>query len=779
MRKPGWGAAVSLLWAGSAIAAPRVAFLYSAWGNYAFREEFDSHLGTLGWPLEKFENRDAAALVSRLAEFDIVISGGVGNYENPVDMAPFRDAWLRFLEGGGLLLITDASYGSVLDLWTNRLGDGFALGTQTCARHTRTGPDPDRQDFHPSDPVLSVPRDLPGVLRERGNLWAHLVPRAPGWRSLITCADGQSFFVYQDVGRGCLAVTSHYSFRGAGHERAAVALLENLWTRVQGLRAGLALTAFEAGPALPGRHEVVLGVRRVQGEALPIEAAIAVTGPGDAEPAAAAGPVTVPAEGDATVRLPYTVTRRGTVRLDIALRAGGKPALAFSRELVVPPLVALRVPERHAYPWHTELSWSGTLAPEAGIPPEELKAELRLDGKPAGAFAAPPAELAGKAALGGLALGEHRLELVLARGAEVLGTAAQTFVTHPLPRVYIRPGDLTAMVDGKPFFPMGFYHVSWGFPAEDRMQFLREVAAAGFNTVHASLKQIDEWDAFLAEAERLNVKVITEFGVDMTAAITRYRGRRAVLAWNPGDEPDGGGVPPEVMLERHNRIKDADPDVPTYMTLCVPSAYAKYAGMAEVIAPDIYPIRYAGASAVPVFTTLTQAVAAAAPLGRPIWFIPQAFGYPREQNSWRVPTFAEVRAMTYLGLLAGAKGLIYYTYRDNGFHMREHPELWEGMKTLPAEIDALAPFLLEGTRELLDTGSKELFAGHWAARGRHAVCVVNASPAEAGEVNLPLPTGAGGAAGDLFPGRPGGLTVREGKLTGRLDPLTVAVCELR
>ena len=305
-----------------------------------------------------------------------------------------------------------------------------------------------------------------------------------------------------------------------------------------------------------------------------------------------------------------------------------------------------------------------------------------------------------------------------------------------------------------------------------------EVAAAGYNTVHASLKQLDEWDAFLAEAEKLNVKVITEFGVDMTAAITRYRGRKAVLAWNPGDEPDGGGVPPEVMLERHNRIKDADADVPTYMTLCVPAAYARYAGMAEVIAPDPYPIRYSASSTVPVFTMIRQAVVTATPLGRPIWAIPQAFGYAREKNSWRVPTFAEERNMTYLALLAGAKGLVYYTYRDNGFDMRENSALWEGMKTLPAEIAALHPFLLEGQRVVLETGQKDVFAGHWAAAGRHVLCVVNGA-AEDREVSLPLPAGVKGQAVDLFPVYPAGLEVRDAALAGPLKPLAVAVCEIR
>ena len=780
MLRTGWvTVACAALWASAAGAAPKVALVYSSWGGHAFREEYDAHLQKLGWGFEKFENKDVGTLVPRLAEFDIVVSTGVGNYENSVDMAPHREAWLQFLNRGGLLLITDASYGSVLDLWTNRLGERFALGTQTCARHTRVGPNPDRQDLHPSDTLLYAPRDLAARLAERTNLWAHIVPVAKEWHSLATCADKQSLFVYQDVGLGCVVVTSHYSFKGSAHEAVATALLENTWTHVQGLRGGVALTTFELGPALPGRHAAALSFRNSLGAEARYEVKLTLTVAGQAQAGALSQTATLVAGGTAALRLPYTLSQRGLAEFVVTVSTAGKPALTLSRQQLVPPLLALQMPNRHAYPWQTELAWTGALAPEADVKPVDLSAELTLDGKPVAAFAAPSAALAGKVDLKGLAVGEHRLELALRRGEVVLGTAKVSFATHPTPRVYVRPTDLTAMVDGKPFFPLGFYHVSWSFPAEDRLQFLREVAAAGFNTVHASLKQMDEWDAFLSEAEALGVKVITEFGVDQTAAITRYRGRRAVLAWNPGDEPDGGGVPPEVMLERHNRIKEADPEVPTYMTLCVPGAYAKYAGMAEVIAPDPYPIRYAAASTLPVYTMLSQAVATATPLGRPIWAIPQAFGYAKEKNSWRVPTFAEERNMTYLALLAGAKGLIYYTYRDQGFDMRENPELWEGMKTFPAEIQALEPFLLEGQRVTLATNQKDVFAGHWTVAGRHLLCLVNTASAEAREVSLPLPPGVSGKATDLFPAQAGGLEVRAGRLAGSLAPLAVGVYEIK
>jgi hypothetical protein len=759
------------------LAAPKVAVVYSSWGNYSFRDEFDGHLQKLGWSFEKFENKDIATLIPRLSEFDIVLATAVSNYENTVDMTPFKDSWVQFLNRGGLLLITDASYGSVLEQWTNRLGDRFALTTKTCARHTRAGADPDRQDFDPADTILYTPQDLAGELRSRST-WAHIVPLSKEWHSLVACADDQSFFVYQDVAQGCLAVTSYFSFKGQAHTPAATALLENLWTHVQGLRGGAVLTRLELGPALPGTSEVRLGLRSSLAQTSTFEVSLAVTEAGQDKPETSKATVTLPAGGVVEVGVPYTLTRRGEAQLSVQLGAVGKPPLTLTRRVVVPALVDFRLPVRHAYPWQTKLAWSASLAPESNVKLADLTADLVLDDKSVATFPAPEATLSGEADLTGVAIGDHRLGLRLRRGETILGMASQTLTTHAMPRVYVRPKDLTTLVDGKPFFPMGFYHVSWTFSAEDRMQFLQEVAAAGYNTVHASLKQMDEWDPFLTEAEKLNVMVLTEFGVDRTAAIERYRGRKPILAWNPGDEPDGQGIAPEEMLERHNAIKSIDATVPTYMTLCVPSAYKRYAAMAEVIAPDPYPIRHASASTLPVYTSISQAVAAATPLGRPIWAIPQAFGY-KDLKSWRVPTFAEERNMTYLALLAGAKGLVYYTYRDNGFNMRENPELWDGMKTLPAEIKALEPFLLEGNRVTLETGTPDLIAGHWTTTGRNVICIANASSTETRDVSLALPQGVAGKAVNLFANRPGGLEVRNGKLTGKVGPLEVHVYEIK
>ena len=93
-------AMLMLLTTGAGDEAPRkVAVVYSSWGNYTFRDEWDAPLKGLGWSAERFENTKTADLVARLAEFDVVVAASVANYEHTVDMAPYAEAWRQWLQG--------------------------------------------------------------------------------------------------------------------------------------------------------------------------------------------------------------------------------------------------------------------------------------------------------------------------------------------------------------------------------------------------------------------------------------------------------------------------------------------------------------------------------------------------------------------------------------------------------------------------------------------------------------------------------------------------------
>ena len=68
--------------------------------------------------------------------------------------------------------------------------------------------------------------------------------------------------------------------------------------------------------------------------------------------------------------------------------------------------------------------------------------------------------------------------------------------------------------------------------------------------------------------------------------------------------------------------------------------------------------------------------------------------------------------MTWLALLAGVKGLVYYTYADGNWEVRSHPEQWEAIKRIASELGEMGVTSTGGPTELLLADSaRGVFAG--------------------------------------------------------------------
>lgn len=767
--------AVLALASGGAVAgAPKVAVVYSTWGDSSFRNELDEPLKMLGWECEKFENRDLGKLTGRLGDLDIVVLTSVANYDHTQDLAPYKDDWLAFLRRGGALVVTDASYGSVLDQWVGRLGPGFALTSTGCAPHTGAHGGSAQVAFNSQAPLLHVPDDLADALAAKGSIWAHVDSWSPEWTNLATCADGKSVLLTRSVGRGCIVVTSYFSFRGEGGAAAVSRLLGNLWTHLQSARAGVSLERFDVGPARPGKREVILGLRGTEGEPRRVSVTVSVGEGAGAAHVIGSRECTLSAGVVSTVRLLVTIVRPGEVRFAVSLSPDSGAPQTIERRLRVPEPIRMTVAECHLYPYQRKTHVALDITLPMGVAPGKVAVDVSVDGKRKAHVAGVRASAGADLDVSAMQLGQHTVTARLTVGSKQIGMASTRVFRHPMPVTWVRPDGVLA-VRGRAFFPFGWYHVSWGFDAADRMAFLRDIASAGFNTVHASIREIGEWQPFLDEAAKLGVKVITEFGTDPMAVISRYKGHQAVLAWNPGDEPDGGGITQDVMRGRHDTFKTADPDHPTYMTLCIKGSYARYVGAADIIAPDPYPLPSSPTSMVHDYISAANKEVRKHQHG--LIAVLQCFYYP--SSGWsREPTPDEVRNMTYLALLSGAKGIIYYTYVDNQFRVTDHPVLWSAMKRLPAEMRVMEPYVLSGKLTALDTGKADVFSGMWEEKGRTIVCVANTSAKETRSVLVTVPGVHMRKLRPLFADRPAGLRAEGGKMAGVLEPLETDLYEV-
>lgn len=355
----------------------------------------------------------------------------------------------------------------------------------------------------------------------------------------------------------------------------------------------------------------------------------------------------------------------------------------------------------------------------------------------------------------------------------------------------------TKSVDvGKSFFPIGFYHVSWDTNNEQRMNDLRSIAAAGFNTIHASIKgynDLDDYGKFLDEADQLGVKVISEFSnefaSDRTTVVSRFKDKPAVLGWNIGDDA-GSHASASELLQIHNQIKAADPNHLTYTSVAfdvdmsrVKQSYANYTSVADLIGGQSYPIGLP-VTLKNVNDIFSVARTEANKYGHPVIANLQTFRWV--DTAWsqlgvegrRWPSGKEVDNMTYQALLSGVKGIIFYTYYDPANKITEHPEVWNEVQNLAIEIKKLSPVLLNGKRRRINTNVKDLLAGTWTYQGQVYVVAINTSYDSTKTVSIQLPSGIVGKAQPLFASSPSTLSVHGDKLSGVIKPLEVHIYSL-
>lgn len=345
------------------------------------------------------------------------------------------------------------------------------------------------------------------------------------------------------------------------------------------------------------------------------------------------------------------------------------------------------------------------------------------------------------------------------------------------------------IVDGAPFFPIGMYHVSW---IGDRQGDARQVADfdaiadAGFNLVHPTVDLRPGIAAALDRAAARGLRVIAEIGWSTTAGagniINLWKDKPAIIGWNIADDfnaPYSGppNHPPAQLVERRDVVAGL---APQHLTYASGGSYpgfsiAPYIGTVGVMGFQSYPID--GGSSPTEYELEENAdgyeyvAAQLGGSGQSVVANPQSFKW----SPGAFPTPAEARNLLFPPLLAGANGVIFYTYwGENGVLASAAPALWSEIKREVVELKTLTPFLLHGTRTAFATGNARVHAGYWTYQNQIVAVVLNTHRSDTYGVALDLPAGALGAAQPLFPLRSeSGMSVAGGLLSGSIGPLEV------
>jgi hypothetical protein len=328
-------------------------------------------------------------------------------------------------------------------------------------------------------------------------------------------------------------------------------------------------------------------------------------------------------------------------------------------------------------------------------------------------------------------------------------------VTQPLPPGAALVGDDGVLrVDGKPFFPLGVYNVP---PAK-----WEKFQAQGFNTVHRPPDE--ECLAGLQTAAQRGLKVYVEMSYLMRhttdlapveRAIRQLRDSPALLGYHAPDEPAVWETPLSYLQDAYNLYRTLDPYHPVVQVYCDTLELERYGLTADIVMMDPYqePAQVADWVRYPVRWQREVGVS------KGVWATLRAFPFPD------LPSPQRVKLDTWLALINGAQGIMYFNHDYPPAFLLDESPLWEPFRQLNQETLTLAPVVLGGERLALDPGEKTVSqVAMWRYQGAVWVLAANCRN-DATELSLPLPAGVtpGGPVEVLFEGRtlPPGRTIAD------------------
>lgn len=379
-----------------------------------------------------------------------------------------------------------------------------------------------------------------------------------------------------------------------------------------------------------------------------------------------------------------------------------------------------------------------------------------------------------------LPLGFTTVRGTLYRDAERLGSATcEVLLAEPNPKgVAIDHRSHTMLVKGLPFVPQAAYA-----DIQSVDQVIEQEAQQGFNLVSPYLSNDiatrranrEQFRRFMDRCAELGIYV--QLGMLLAShqpqdeekwafvkeEVEYFRDHPALLTYYLADEPELGWATPEQCEAAYRRLKELDPWHPVTMVFCQSAAALRYRNAMDICMTDPYPIPNGPITQVVDFCERIRGDLSDC---MPLWVVPQAFG----GGEWwrREPSRQEERAMTYLALIHGARGIQYFIRRPVVGNPTS-PDLWSECRRLMLELSQLVPAL--SSPEVAPQAKAAQPQVHVATfRERGAVTVLCANV-----VNEPLPLEIvlegldwSGTCEVMFENRQ--VAVANGKLVDTIEP---------
>jgi len=284
---------------------------------------------------------------------------------------------------------------------------------------------------------------------------------------------------------------------------------------------------------------------------------------------------------------------------------------------------------------------------------------------------------------------------------------------------------LSACQGGGAYFPIGLFNT--GNPKD-----LRSIKKAGFNAVQTYSRDPAQLKALAKAADKAGVKLLAH-PQELSASTVPVRGW-PMAAWYLVDEPDVNGMSPSELCYLAGKVKAWAPRIPGAFVVGAGAKARDYAACGDILMVDWYPVPHMPLESAGENVRLTVEAAG----DKPVWAVLQAMNWkdyaqrdPKKPRVGRFPTYGEIRFMTYHSIIAGAKGVWYFSYaKPGGATLAQSPEEWLAVTAMAKELAALRPIFEGGTPAYLPfpPNPDGPLAKAWRYHGRDYVIIANPKP---------------------------------------------------
>jgi len=229
---------------------------------------------------------------------------------------------------------------------------------------------------------------------------------------------------------------------------------------------------------------------------------------------------------------------------------------------------------------------------------------------------------------------------------------------------------------------------------EGNLSFIRDI---GFNGIVTGVSK-GNVERMLEASQKEDLLLVAR--PDSEEVIEKLIGSHRLLGWYVEDEPETRSVPVERILDTVNVIRQKGSTHPTFMAMIRPEFAQYYTAAADVILMDQYPVPNEPL----IWLSKSMEQAKKISVGKSIWAVIQIFGGQGwKARGWdREPSYEEMKALSYLAIVHGARGLFFYTVKDGNYDLRLNSSHLHEVRQLVQELGFLSPFFLfnaEGTPE--------------------------------------------------------------------------------